>query len=246
MRIAICDDNLKELNKTESHLYDIFRDNDEYQGFSVKTFNNGYELLSAYKMNKHFDLIFLDILMPEISGLKLAEKIREIDSKCKIIFLTSSSDFAVESYRYNAYYYMLKNHLDKELLFLLRKLAEDMTQKSEVFIVVKTKGQLLRIHIRDIQFIESLNHKVFFHLQTGKTISTYSSLTTFAKILLQNPCFTKCHKSFIVNMNYVSGIKDSDCVMIDNTIVPISRNLFRQTKKDYLDYFFKEEKRSQC
>lgn len=241
MRIAICDDNIEELNRAHSAVYCFFCTEENAEKVTIDTFTNAQTLLSAFTSQGRYDLVMLDIIMPEINGFDLAGKVRKIDADCKIVFLTSSRDFAIDSYKYDAYYYLLKDHLDSDLPLLINKLKKEVSAQKTQSIMIKNQGQLHSIYLDDICYVESMNHKVYFHFANREPISTYLSLTTFSETLLANPDFIKCHKSFIVNIKCVTGIKGCDFVLKNGSIIPISRNLFSRTKDTYLDYFFKEE-----
>lgn len=105
MKIAVCDDNLNELELIRT-LLDIYK-SDSIQTFTVKCFESSVELASTLRFEK-FDIYILDIIMPVMDGLTLAKEIRTFDKAAPIIFLTASPEFAVDSYTVKAFNYLLK------------------------------------------------------------------------------------------------------------------------------------------
>jgi DNA-binding LytR/AlgR family response regulator len=240
VKIAICDDDKFELEKAKNTVDEFIISKQSDHEITVDTFENGSDLLCHIDKYKGFDLLILDIIMPGMNGIELAAEIRRNNSHCKIIFLTSSSEFAVSSYSVNAFYYLLKPFSDTELKSLLSKTLAEMEKEESSSIVVKVKGKLTRLQIHTLQYVESVKHTIFFHLHSSEVISCYSTMNEFNDILLSDKRFAKCHKSFIVNMDYVLSISNKDFTLIDKTLIPISRQVYQQVKKQYIDYFFEK------
>ena len=93
--------------------------------------------------------------------------------------------------------------------------------------------------LKKIKYVEICNHTVYFHLCCNETLSSYSTISTYHKVLLSDPRFIKCHKSYIVNMSCVTNITQKEFILEGGVSVPISRNLFGQVKNGYFDYMFK-------
>lgn len=105
MFIAICDDDILYMNKVKEMIEQWGKDNNE--DVSVYLFNHGDALINSYQKSK-IDVIFLDIMMPLLNGMDAAREIRKTDQVVKIIFLTSSPEFALESYDVKASGYLIK------------------------------------------------------------------------------------------------------------------------------------------
>jgi len=240
VKIAICDDDFYELKKTKNTIDEFIVLNQNDHKITLKTFANGNDLLCYINKYGEFDLLLLDIIMPGMNGIELATEIRIKNSNSIIIFLTSSPEFAVSSYKINAFYYLLKPFLDSELTLLLNKALATLGEEKSNNIVVKEKGKLTRVQIHTIQYIESIKHTMMFHLRNNEMISCYGTMNEFHDILLSDERFVKCHKSFIVNLNSVISISNKDFILSDKTLIPISKQTFPQVKNAYIDFFFKK------
>jgi DNA-binding LytR/AlgR family response regulator len=240
LKIAVCDDDPLELEKITGILKEHMRFNKKVDNIALKTFCSGTELLEGIQQSGGYDLLILDIVMPGLNGIDLAAKIREQDDACRIIFLTSSADFAVDSYKVKAYYYLLKSTMKNELPALLERSADEMAAETASGILIKEKYRWTRITLKNIKYVESLNHTVYFHLSNSETISSYNTINAYHDALLSDSRFIKCHKSYIVNMSYIINITGKDFILEGGALVPISRNLFGQVKDGYFDYFFKK------
>ncbi len=240
MRIAVCDDDPLELQKIKGYVDAYPPIKKEDGGIVVGTFCSGSELLADIRAGGGYDLLILDIVMPGLSGIDLAARIREQDNACRIVFLTSSADFALDSYKVKAYYYLLKNQMKSELPALLQRAAGEIAKETASSILIKEKHRWTRVPIGRIQYAESSNHTVYFHLNHRETVSCYTTINAYHDVLLSDPRFVKCHKSFIVNMSYVAGLTGREFLLEGGGAVPISRNLFGQVKNQYFDYFFRK------
>lgn len=243
MKIAICDDDPLELERIKSTVEEfiVSKQHENRTNFFLHTFLGANELLRFLIQHNEFDLIILDIIMPGMNGIELAAQIRKSGSCCKIIFLTSSPEFAIDSYKVSAYYYLLKSHSKIELTSILNKALKDMQDEESSSIIIKQKGKLTRVQIHTIKYIETINHTAYYHLNNNTVISCLSKTAQSHDPVLSEKQFIKCHKSFIVNLNYVLSITNKDFIMDDNTQIPISRQVFKQIKDAYLDFFFGKE-----
>lgn len=242
MKIALCDDNPAELRQIRTIVQEFVRQKQAVCPMSVHEFSGGSDLFLFTKKHGAFDLVILDIIMPGLNGLELAAKLRAHNDNCRIIFLTSSSDFAVDSYKVKAYYYLLKHTAQSGLPALLSQALDDITNESTSSIVIKEKGQWTRVALSAIHYVESVNHTVVFHLRNNETAVCFSRFSGFVETLLADKRFVQCHRSFIVNMQHVTGITGKDFVLEDGASIPISRNAYPQIKNEYLDYFFTKMK----
>lgn len=232
MHFAICDDNIDDLCRITA-LVENYR-KQRVSSITYDTFHCATELLDA--MNKQqFDLLLIDILMPGLTGMEVAREIRQWDATIPIIFLTSSREFAVESYRVSAENYILKPVQAEEIFHVLDKLLTKMS-KGEAYLALKTGDSLVRLPLSEIVYVEVLNRKVQFTLVSGEVKDSYGYLVDFEKDLLLDASFLKPHRSYIVNLRQVTALDKSGFVMITGQIVPVARELFVQAKTAYMKY----------
>jgi DNA-binding LytR/AlgR family response regulator len=244
VNIALCDDDNIELENAKNVIKNFIAEKQSDYQITLSTFTNADDLLCHIDKCGSFDLLLLDIIMPGMNGIELATEIRRKDDNCKIIFLTSSPEFAVNSYKVNAFYYLLKPFSEDELKSLLRKVLSQTEKDKSTSIVIKEPGKLTRVQIHTIQYVESVKHTINFHLSNNEALYCYGTINEFEEILLSDKKFIRCHKSFIVNMNYVISISSRDFVLSDKTLIPISRQAYGQVKNTYIDYFFRERNES--
>lgn len=232
LKIAICDDDEKARNTMDTMIQEYeSKKNDEINCFC---FSNASEILD----NKiQFDIYLLDILMPGLNGIDLASTLRKNGEKAEIIFLTSSPEFALESYSVQALNYLLKP-IDKKLLFAsLDRAFDALLQQRNNDIVIRSEGRLLSISLNDIEFVEARLDKVFFCMSSGQAHETTSSLSSFENRLLSDPRFVKPHRAYLVNMSKIKELNGHDIRVSDcYPLIPIARGHFSEVKESYLSY----------
>lgn len=233
IKLAICDDNKEELNIAKSVI-------DKYtlkKELIVSAFTNPNDLLSSEEV---FDIYILDVIMPAFSGIQVAEQINKINKNSVIIFLSTSSEFAVDSYTVSAFYYLLKPINTKKFYEVLDKSIEKVKATTEKKILIKNHGKFVSVSKNDITYIEVQKDKLFYHLNDNRIIESYGTMKEVMETFNENN-FVKPHRSFIVNMKYISSLY-SDHLDLVNEIcpIPISKNQHSITKEKYLDYMIKK------
>ena len=235
MRIAICDDDVLFLDKTIECLN---KWKNKPVDLVIQDFNDGDSLLNAHKKDP-FDLIFIDIVMPMLNGIDTCKEIRMFDKNVKLVFLTTSKEFAIESYQVKAFNYLLKP-IDEHLLYcVLDEFLEDYLVNSKT-ITVKALYSTFKIKLMDIEYIESDNKHVLVHCIDNRLIRSTTPLYSIEKDILKEDCFFKSHRSYIINLYYVDSFTNKDVTMQNGTIIPISRSLKKEFEETYFSIMFKE------
>jgi DNA-binding LytR/AlgR family response regulator len=236
MNILICDDNRNDAEEFASLI--------RASGFDVNTviFDSGRNALDHVRSGAKVDVYFLDIVMPEMSGVALAEKLREDGFGGEIIFLTISNEYAAESYVVDAFSYLLKPAALDRVRDILCKLEEKRRKTgAEDGILVKIGGQVRLIPFHDISYIEAMLNKVLFRLTDGFEVESYATFREIAGQLLNDKRFVQCHRSFIVNMSNIAVISGKKITLRGGKIIPISRS-YPGVKKRFAQWIIRIEK----
>lgn len=170
--------------------------------------NSATEALGVLKSEK-IDLIFLDIQMPEMTGLEL---LKTLKNPPLVIFTTAYTNYALESYEIDAADYLLKPISFERFVKAVNKAEErlrnntsDSGEKPD-YIFVKADGKLIKINIPDICYVEGLKDYVVIHTMTGKVI-THNTMKNIEALLLSDENFIRIHRSYIVNLRFVKEIE---------------------------------------
>ena len=192
----------------------------------VASFTNPIEALQLLGEQK-IDLVFLDIQMPEISGIDF---IKAIQGKSKVILTTAYSEFALEGYDLYVVDYLLKPIRLPRFLAAVQKVAEqlhalhaissqqEIADDDYIFVKTESKGKLLKINLADIDFIESMKNYVAIHC-SGQKILVYTSMKDLEERLPKKQ-FIRVHKSFIIRIARITGI-EGNLVRLKNTSAEI-------------------------
>lgn len=238
MRIAVCDDDEQE-RTCLSEMITEYRLN-RGGNLDCLFFHNGTEFLCNVKGGE-YDLVLLDVLMPGVSGMQVAQELRELDKNVKIIFISSSSEFAIESYSVGAYHYLLKP-VDADSLFrLLDRARSELSMQPEKEFVLKNREGVAGISFSKLEYVEVINKTVAFHLADGTVHETTAALADFEETLLSRPEFLKIHRSYIINLSYIQTI-NGNCVITKNGYeIPVSRQRRNQVRNAYIRFLQRAE-----
>lgn len=187
-----------------------------------------------------YDVLLLDIMMPGISGMQVAHEVREFDTVVKIVFLTSSPEFAVESYQVKAHDYILKPVSQEKLDHLMDSLITE-EQKPQEGLTVKTQKGVAFLLFSRLAFVEVMHKTLYFHLADGSVREVSSSLAAFEDKLLSRPEFVKVHRSYLVNLWQVSELGSKELITHAGKTVPISRLLYGKVREEYMEHLFVEK-----
>jgi two-component system, LytTR family, response regulator LytT len=219
LSIGLCDDEPDELETLRRFIVDY--GNARKESFGVQCFGSGEGLLDALAHGQVFDLLFLDIYMGGSDGVAVARKIREQDKTCGIVFVTNSRDHAINAYGVSALHYLLKPVAAEDVASTLDLAMEALKARLGQCAQVQNKQGSYRILLDDIVYAESRARVVIIHTRKHGNISYYDSLDGF-----QGQCddarFLRCHKSFLVNLDFVHSISENCFLLTTDEEIRIS------------------------
>lgn len=205
MRIGICDDETI-ISDELTRLCNKYMEHSLIK-FDIIRFSSGEELL---QYQEPIDILFLDIQMKRINGMRAAMKLREKDDSVSIIFVTAYHNFMLEGYRVRAFRYLLKPVSEEQFMKTLDEAVKDLNRDSKT--ILMKDGSLMCIKLRNIIYIEYGNHRSLIRTKT----SSYDSELSMRQweSILNTGDFYRVHKSYIVNMGCVEKI--DNIITLDN------------------------------
>lgn len=234
MRIAVCDDSPEYLQNTVEMIKMWSKESN--MDVDVFSFDNGDDLLRKCPESR-FDLIFLDIIMPLFNGIDTAREIRQTDSEIKIVFLTSSTEFALDSYDVKASGYLLKPvEYDR-----IKETLDDYCKtkwREPKSIVVKTSVGFQKVYLHNIEYVEAQNKKVIFYLKSGSQIEVNESFHAVEEKLPVNDGFFKCHRSYIVYLRNIDHFNSTEIFSRNGKVIPIARGFSKPLQEAYFANMF--------
>ncbi len=237
IKVAFCDDDLSVL-KELSVLMDKYRV-ERNQDITYAAFQSPLELLREVERGTGLDIIFLDVLMPGQDGISAAREIRKYDTTVKIIYLTSSSEFAVDSYAVGAYFYQLKPIWQECFYRLMDSVLSECRKNEKKSLILRCKEGITRLELDRLQYCEVTGRVLLFHREDGEVLDSAGKLDELCEQLKEYDCFVRCHRSYLINMDYVQSISNRYVIMTDGTQIPIPHGRYSELKDKFFTYFFR-------
>lgn len=236
IKIAFCDDDMSVLDELKDLL-------DQYgakrsREITYDTFYSSLELLDKIEKGVRYDILFLDVILPNENGIDIAKEIRQYDNVVKIIFLTSSSEFAVQSYTVGAYFYQLKPIWKENFYRLMDSAISECQKEEQRSLILRCKNGITRIDLDRLEYCEVLGRTLLFHMENGKILEGTGSMDKLYGQLSQYENFVRPHRSFLINMEYIEKISHKAITMENQTDIPIPHGKCCEIKNMYLEYAF--------
>ncbi len=238
LRIALCDDDREDLERLQRDILAFKAAWDPGVEFTLRSYVSGADLLAATLRGERFHIILLDVMMPLCDGIETAREIRLYDKAVKIIFLTASAQFALDSYDVKAFSYLLKDGPREKLFSVLREAVQEIGGEQDRHMLVKTKTGLVRIQYHGVAYLEVVGKTITFYMSSAERYEMYGTLSEVEEAFLSQERFLKPHRSYIVNMDHVRRLSERELIMTGGGRVPISKANLNEVKRRYIAYSF--------
>lgn len=238
LRIALCDDETAQRESTQLLLSRYFL----IKGTSskVSAFSSGQDLLNAIAETGPFDLYILDIVMPELGGIELGLAIRQTDTEGSIIYLTSTAEFALDSYKTRAFNYLLKPVAENTLFPVLDDAFKLQQNRKETNIQVKTKDGLVLLCTDNILFAETERRAVRYYLRDGSFITSTTTTGSFKHAiepLLKDKRFHLYGASFAVNLHFIQMVEKTGVQLSNGHKLTLPKAACATLRTHWSDYW---------
>lgn len=233
IQIAICDDEKRVLDDISGKVRNAFAEiNCPAEIFQT---DNPFELVEHIK-NRAIDVLFLDIDMPSLSGMDIAQFLIDSNANTLLVFVTSHDALVYQSFMYHPFGFIRKSHFDEEIGTVVKSIADELQKQKEYF-SFKTNEGFFKVPFADILYFESESNYVNLHC-AGKRYKQYKfrgTITALEKELAAKG-FIRTHKGFLVNQQHIFAIKGDDIELSNNQLLPIGRTNRESVKKTILRY----------
>lgn len=239
MRIALCDDE-KAFHETIVKLIGQYKQANPGCSLLLSSFYSGKELLNHVDEYGGFDLYILDCIMPKMDGIELGTALRRRDDQGMFFYLTTSPDFALDSYRVDAFDYLLKP-VDEVLFFQsLDKAFSFFSRAMQEMVPVKTADSIRILPIADIRYAERTGKQIYYYLTDDNIITGITFNGSFKDAvsdLLSHNGMLLVGSSFVVNLSHVIQVTKTEMILTGNLHVPIPRRMYHAVKKEWAAYW---------
>ncbi len=233
MEIAICDDD-ELFNEIISEKLSAILEENKIE-YNITTFTSGSALIMALlnRSSAHFDVVFLDVDMPEISGEEVAEYILSEERSLNIVFITNHDEFVFSAFKYRPFGFLRKSHIDSELGEIVTRLDKELSEVKQCY-AFTFQGKLISLQYNKIKYIEAYGHEVIIHT-ADSDIRTTKSLSAIEKEL-SSYGFIRIHKSFIVNARLIFSVEHNNVILTDWSTLPVSRSKTNEIKQAMMEF----------
>jgi len=229
MKIAICDDEAVFCEQLKHYLKHYYKSLD----VSIETFSSGEIFLETYKLDSlAYELIFMDIEMKQLDGIEVARVIREYNRDVILIFLTSHVEYAMDGYEVDAFRFLGKPVSEKKLVEALHDVQRERERNRRLLIKEADKEFMLR-H-KDIVSIEAQN--VMIHIKTMDHSYVIRKKLLHMEEEVEGTVFYKPHRSYLINLGFVTNYNNKGITMENGDVIPLSRNKLAELKRALMLY----------
>ncbi len=243
VKIALCDDDKSCLERVKEAAAAYAKARPD-ASLAFFPFSDPGEVLRQTKEQGPFDIYVLDVVMPGTDGIALGTALRAAGVDGKIIYLTSSREYALDSYRVRAFQYLLKPIETEAFFAVMDDAIRELSERKSRGIMVKTKSGSLRIPLDSVLYAELSRRAVKYHLTDGRTVETTTLRVPFPEAvgeLLTDRRFVLCGASMAANLHHVTAVKSEGVVFRSGASVFLGKKACRELRTAWNTYWIHGE-----
>ena len=235
LKIAICDDE-KEFCDSAERMLKLYME-EKAMPFQADVFNVPSELLDMTEKGTIYDIYLLDIYMPGVTGMSIATELRSRGVKSPIIFLTSSTDHALEAFGVDATHYLLKPYTEDSFYVGMDKAMQSIASHKNDSVILKVDNDYRSIPVSKLIYCEAEDKYQRLYLASGEKLLIRISGTELYKLLSEFDSFYHCGRAHIINLNHISRVTQSGAVFKSGMQLSLPHTVLAGLKKAFFDYF---------
>lgn len=230
-QIAVCDDDETDREQIERMTQEACLL--EQINAKIVCFASAETLLNTCRKSTDFDLLLLDVMMPERDGIALAKLLRENGKENAIVFISGNREKALQGYEVNASRYLAKPLRLEKLQEAVRFCYENRRQRSEL--LLPAEDGIRTVKPEEIYYIEIVGRRS--RIRQEKSVWNAKISMDSLEEALDGCGFVRCHKSYLVNCGYVKSFRSSSMELMDGSVIPVSKYRIREVRKQFFEYY---------
>lgn len=247
VQIACCDDETAEFNKIEKIL-SAYEQNHMDADFMINCFESTDEFLSMVREEKYSpDLVIMDIYMPGETGenaplgMEAARRLRDMGSRSKLIFLTTSKEHALDAFDVDASQYLLKPIQTDKLFSLLDLFLKEAEGEREKYMLLRMEGLIKKVSLNDIVYCEAQGKRQCIYMVDGTEVLQNLTMARIYEMCVGCPELVKVGASYIVHLEHIVSLNAHEAQMDNGQKIYLPRGTYRLLREQYLDYYCGKE-----
>lgn len=243
VQIALCDDEKTELEKTEK-LLNAYQQKCPDVDFEIRCFGYTGDLLTMVREGDYApDLVFMDIYMPGEQGesaplgMEAAERLHDMGSQAKLIFLTTSREYALEAFEVEAFCYLVKPLPEDRLFASLDRFLEGAKQENRKYILVKKEGKILKVSLSDVVCCEAQGKRQCLHMADGTELIQNLTMARIYDMCSVCQQFVRVGASYIINLEHIDSLSAQEVQLDNGQRIYLPRGTYRCLREQYFEYY---------
>ena len=235
IKLAVLDDEKAYLDRISALLTKY--EQDKNVQIEACFFLDARDVLAKVESGEKFDAYLLDIYMQDMTGMSVATELRNRNVKSPIVFLTSSTDHALEAFGVNATHYLLKPYTEEHFFFAMDKAMQSVKDHQNDSIVMKVDNGYRHFTIQEILYAEAEDKYQRIYLRGGEKILVRITSTELYEKVKEFDCFFRCGRSHIINLNHVRKVTASSVLLKTGKELKLSHTAIAALKTAFFNYF---------
>ena len=235
LKIAICDDE-KEFCDSAERMLKLYME-EKGVSFQADVFNVPSELVDITEKGTIYDVYLLDIYMPGVTGMSIATELRNRDIKSPIIFLTSSTDHALEAFGVDATHYLLKPYTKDSFYVGMDKAMQSIASHKNDSVILKVDNDYRSIPVSKLIYCEAEDKYQRLYLENGERLLVRISGMELYKLLSEFDSFYHCGRAHIINLNHISRVTPDGAVFKNDMQLNLPHTVLAGLRSAFFDYF---------
>ena len=235
LKIAICDDE-KEFRDAAERMLKLYME-DKGVSYQVDTFGVPSDLVDATEKGTIYDIYLLDIYMPGITGMSIATELRSRSVKSPVIFLTSSTDHALEAFGVDATHYLLKPYTKDSFYVGMDKAMQSIASHKNDSVILKVDNDYRSILVSKLIYCEAEDKYQRLYLENGERLLVRISGMELYKLLSEFDSFYHCGRAHIINLNHISRVTPDGAVFKNGMQLNLPHTVLAGLRSAFFDYF---------
>lgn len=247
VQIALCDDEIAELEKTENFL-NAYEQKYPDLDFVIQCFESADGLLAMVESGKYVpDLVFMDIYMPGGQGeniplgMEAAKKLRSMGNAAKLVFLTTSKEYALEAFDVEASCYLVKPVSEDKLFSKLDRFLEEAEQENRKCILLKREGKIIKVSLNDIVYCEAQGKHQCIRMADGTQLLQNLTMAKIYDMCAGCREFVRVGASYIINLEHIDSLNAQELQLDNGEKIYLPRGTYRCLREQYFEYYCGKE-----